>query len=178
MRLNLKKEEGFTLIEALLSLVITSFILLFITSGITQTQLIKDEIIADSVMINHHHDTVSGDRQIEWHIFLNQLEHYLQGSKNPQVQTDLLIVEEWSEEENKYVRVYYRRPETNFRVLIRSQGGGTQYLLLGAYRIKFKLEDDGWLVVTNSFDGIKEYQGKIRVRSWIEETEKVEEVIE
>lgn len=178
MRLNLQNEEGFTLIEALLSLVITSFILLLITSGIMQTQVIKDEIIADSVMINHHHDTVSGDRQIEWHIFLNQLEYYLQGSKNPQAKSDLFIVDEWDEEENKFKEVSYKRTNTNRRVLFRSESGGTQYMLVGAYRIKFKLEENGWLVVTNSFDGIKEYQGKIRVRSWIEEAEKVEEVIE
>lgn len=178
MRLIFQNEEGFTLIEALLSLVITSFILLFITSGIMQTQVIKDEIISDSVMINHHHDTVSGDRQIEWHIFLNQLEYYLQGSKNPQAKSDLLIVDEWNEKENKFKEVSYKRSSTNRRVLFRSESGGTQYLLIGAHRINFKLEENDWLIVTNSFDGIKEYQGKIRVSSWREEAEEVAEVIE
>lgn len=176
MRLNFQNEEGFTLIEALLSLIVTSFILLFITSGIMQTQVIKDEIISDSSMINRHHDTVSGDRQIEWHMFLNQLEYYLRGSKNPRAKSDLLIVDEWKEEENKFKEVSYKRSHTNRRVLFRSESGGTQYLLVGAYRINFRLEGDDWLIVTNSFDGIKEYQGKIRVSSWIEEAEEVKEV--
>lgn len=178
MRFIYQNEEGFTLIEALLSLVVTSFIVLFLTIGIMQTQVFKEKIISDSMMISHDQNIVSGDRQIEWHLFINQLEYFLQGSKNPVAQSDLLVVEEWDQDSKIFKITRYRRPRDTRRVLIRSKMDGTDYFLLGAHRVNFKLEDGGWLVVTNSFDGVKEYQGKIRVSSWIDEVEELKEEVE
>ena len=102
-------------------------------------------------------------------LFLNQLEFYLENSRNPQVQSDLFLVEEWDEAVGEYNLVRYRRPSTNLRVLIRSKRGGNQYMLMGANRIRFELAENGWLIVTNSFDGVKEFEGRIWVKSWIEE---------
>lgn len=178
MRFIFRNEEGFTLIEALLSLLVTSLIVFFFSIGIMQTQAFKDKIISDSTMINHDQNIVSGDRQIEWHLFINQLEYFLQGSKNPVAQSDLFVVEEWDEVSKTFNIVRYRRPKETRRVLIRSKRDGTDYFLLGVHRVNFKLEDDGWLVITNSFDGIKEYQGKIRVSSWVDEVEELKEEIE
>ena len=178
MHFNFQNEDGFTLIEALLSLAITSFVLLFFTIGITQTKVIKNKIISDSLMISHDKNIISGDPQIEWHLFLNQLEYFLQGSKNPVAKSDLFVVDEWDKDAQTYSKVRYRRPVDTRRVLIKTKKDGTDYFLLGAQRVNFKLEEDGWLIITNSFDGIKEYQGKFRVSSWVNEVDDMEELEE
>lgn len=169
MLCNFQNEKGFTLVEALLSLFVTTAIIFFLSTGLIQSRVIKKELVTDSTSINQNADTVSGERQIEWHLFLNQLEFYLENSRNPQAQSDLFLVEEWDEAVGEYNLVRYRRPSTNLRVLIRSKRGGNQYMLMGANRIRFELAENGWLIVTNSFDGVKEFEGRIWVKSWIEE---------
>lgn len=63
----MKSDKGFSLIEVLITLGILSSCVLLLTFAISQIQttrsLIKDE------------------RQIEWHLFINQLEHELRDSE-------------------------------------------------------------------------------------------------
>ena len=74
MLCNFQNENGFTLVEVLLSLFVTTAIIFFLSTGLIQSRVIKKELVTDSTSINQNADTVSGQRQIEWHLFLNQLE--------------------------------------------------------------------------------------------------------
>lgn len=170
----MKSEEGFTLIEALLSLLITTIIMLLLSSGLTQAKKIKEAVISDTVYINHDSSNITGNRQVEWHLFLNQLERYLEGSRNPVVYKDWFKVEEWKEDEQKYSEVIYRRVQTNTKIFSRSENGGYQPILNGATRIRIKRENEGWLVFEHTFNGVDTFHGKIWVSSWVEEKSKTE----
>src|SRR5699024_7811643 len=113
--------------------------------------------------------TGGSSRQIEWHLFLNQLEHYLQGSSEPIVGKNYLEVREMDEENNHLVRVIYKRPDSGSkRTLLRYKNNGKIRLLTGIETIDFSKEG-GWLTLNVKFRNNESYTGRIWVESWIEE---------
>lgn len=67
IKINLRNQEGFTLLESLLALFVNSLILLLIGSLFQSAQSMKDSI--------------QHEKNIEWHIFLNQAEYDLLNKK-------------------------------------------------------------------------------------------------
>lgn len=178
MKSNLTKEAGFTLLEALISLMLTSMIILLLSTSITQAGSIQEVLINDSEESGKNSDLVQGDRQIEWHLFLNQLENYLKGTKNPYVTRLYFTVEEWDEERDRYVTIRYERRGLleNFT---RSKIGGTNRMLTGINNLEFE-QQGGWLLLKFQFKTGEEYLGRVWVDSWIEEEEEIndEEIME
>src|SRR5699024_6624881 len=103
MDMNLRNESGFTLLEALIVLMMSSSIMLLLVGGLLQITKINQKIIDDSQFIEETVETVAGDRQIEWHLFLNQLEFELQGSINPVVSRAVLSVDTIDKDTNNTV---------------------------------------------------------------------------
>lgn len=174
MKLNLTKEAGFTLLEALIALMLSSIIILLLSASITQAGSIQQILINDSEQNSNSSDIVRGDRQVEWHLFLNQLENYLEGTKNPYVPGLYFTVEEWDEERDRYTTIRYERRGAleNFT---RSKMGGTNRMLTGINTLKFE-QQGGWLLLDFQFKNGEEYRGRIWVDSWTkEEEEKYEE---
>lgn len=167
MKLNLSNDDGFTLLEALISLMLTSVILLLLTAGITQADAMQEVLVNDSEEAFKESNKIRGDRQIEWHLFLIQLERYLEGTKEPYVKERYFTVKEWDEERNRYVTVRYERRGT-IENLTRSKLNGTNRMLTGIQELEFK-QQGSWLLLDFQFKNGETYTGRIWVESWTEE---------
>src|SRR5699024_9855614 len=121
MTMNLKNESGFTLLEAMIALMMTASILLLLMGSLVQANTINQTLVSNAQFYQETQDTVVGDRQIEWHLFLNQLENYLQGSSNPVVGENYLEVKEMDEETNRLTSVVYKQPDSGSKRTFRSE---------------------------------------------------------
>lgn len=164
MKRNLNDEEGFTFIEALVSLLISSFVLLLLTTGIHQAHSIKSQLTAKSSRPTA--ESIVSQRQIEWHIFLNQLENYLTDSKNPQVASRAIRVEEWDEEKKDWLDVMYEPPKSNNSRISRFKNNGNVTMLTGVASRTFQ-KNGGWLLIEVTFQNNEHYQGRIWIDSWV-----------
>ena len=171
MRQITNNEEGFTLLEALISLLISTFSLFIITTTLLQASTLKETLVADTLYPYHNRVTITSDRQIEWHIFLNQLEMYLENTINPRVYNRRLVVDELNDEYGVYSEVSYQMPSNSTRVFIRRLNNGYQPMLIGASEINLRREEEGWVIIENTFNGEDYYYGRIWVESWIENLE-------
>ena len=77
----IRNQKGFTLVESLLALFISTFVLMLV--GATFQVLLKTEEYLDKSKNN-----------IEWHIFLNQTEHDVLNKKLKKVYSYEIILEE------------------------------------------------------------------------------------
>lgn len=171
MNINLNDEKGFTLLEAMIVLMLTSSILLLLTGSLLQANSINQKMVSDAQFYPETQNTVSGDRQIEWHIFLNQLENYLQGTFNPKVSRSYLEVSENDESLDRPKQVIYKQPDSgNRRTLLQYKNNGNVRMLTSIEKPGFS-KDGGWLILNFKFRNGETYTGRIWVDSWIEETE-------
>lgn len=169
MNLNLNNESGFTLLEALIALMMTSSILLLLVGGLLQANTINQKVITDSQHHQETKNTVAGDRQIEWHLFLNQLENYLQDSFNPVANNGHLEVSEIDEKTNRHTQVIYRQPDSGSRrSILQYKNNGNIRMLTGVERPEFIVEED-WLILNFKFRNGEIYTGRIWIESWAEE---------
>lgn len=171
MDMNLRNESGFTLLEALIVLMMTSSIMLLLVGGLLQTTKINQKIIDDSQFMEETADTVTGDRQIEWHLFLNQLEFELQGSINPVVSRAVLSVDVIDKDTNNTVKIEYRQPYAtgSRRYIHRYKNNGNIRMLSGVEVPRFE-KNGNWLILNFSFRNGEKYTGRIWIESWGEET--------
>lgn len=144
----IKNQEGFTLLEILISLSITSLCFLLLSIGVVQ---IKE--------LNH---TIKTDKQIEWHLFLNQLDHYLIDSRFTSNTSTILRVEERVDGQLQDVR--YQKSGTKF---IRRLNGGNQPLLMDIQTINITKHKDS-ILIKGIFDNGETYKARIWVNSWDE----------
>lgn len=171
MAMSLKNESGFTLLEAMIALMITASILLLLMGSLLQADAINQAIISDAQYDQETKSSVIGDRQIEWHLFLNQMEHYLQGSVDPVVGKNYLEVREIDEETNHLSQVVYKQPDSGSRkTLLQYKNNGKIRLLNDLEKVEFS-KDGGWLTLNFKFKNKQFYTGRIWVESWIEEKE-------
>lgn len=169
MNMNLKSESGFTLLEALLALMMTSVILLLLIGGLLQANIINQKIIMDAQPYQETKNTIAGDRQIEWHLFLTQLEDYLQDSFNPVANNGYLEVSEIDKKTNRLTQVVYRQPDSGSRRSIHQfKNNGNIRMLTGVEKPVFIVEDD-WLILNFKFRNGEIYTGRIWIESWAEE---------
>jgi len=168
MKSILDKENGFTLLEALIALMLSSTIILLLSGGLLQMDKIRGTIISDSQLAADASGTVEGDRQIEWHLFLNQLENYLEGSNPRYVQTSGMRVEEWDEERQRFVEVRYGVTQSSISNFMRSSSRGYNRMLSGIsdYTLTKK---DHLLLLDFTFKNGENYKGRIGIDSWAKE---------
>ena len=171
MTTNLNKENGFTLLETLIALMMTSAILMLLTGGLLQVNIMNKQLIQHSQHQKETADVVAGDRQIEWHLFLNQLETYLQGTINPEAVSRNLRVKEYDDEKEKWIIVDYRQPfEGSTRNIHQFKNNGNVRMLSGVESPGFH-QEGGWLTLNFKFRNGEYYTGRIWVESWVKEEE-------
>lgn len=166
MKQILNKEEGFTYIEALVSLLVSSLVLLLLFAGINQAKSIQTNIKTNASKSTSN--LIEGNRQIEWHQFLNQLENYLEGTKNPQVASRAIYVKEWDEEKQRWLDITYQPPKSNPSKISRFKSNGNVTMLTSVHTRTFK-KNGGWLHVEVLFHNNETYSGRIWIESWAEE---------
>lgn len=166
MKWILNDEKGFTLLEALISLMVTSMIVILLSSGVIQAQRIKESLVSDADSLTDAGGIITEDRQIEWHLFLNQLEYNLKDSISPIVNSYELRIDEWDREEERYYVVDYRQPKEVRRNFLRYKNNGNTRILNNVYIPRF-IRDEGWLELDFSFRNGESYQGRMWIESWI-----------
>lgn len=115
---HLRSTKGFTFLEMLVALAIISLSFLLISIGVKNIQAL------------HLHQYE--DKQLEWHLFLNQWKAYLKEEDFKAIYPTYL------ESEIDGVKVLYEQPRTNSTVFIRRKSGGNQRLLSGIEDLSIK----------------------------------------
>ncbi len=170
MRVSLKNNEsGFTLFEALLAVMLSSVILLFLCTSIQQLKKINELIIADAQTNLSVKSKVKGSRQIEWHLFLKQLERYLEDTELVNSTPYTLVVKE---KNAGNMETKYGRNESGYRSFYRSKNNGHNILLTDIKRFSLEVTG-GWLQLHFIFRNNEEYSGRIWIESWKKESESV-----
>ncbi|MGX6978829.1 competence type IV pilus minor pilin ComGF [Vagococcus elongatus] len=144
--MNKQNYQGFTLLEALVALLVLLLTCSFFVGLIRGTQ----QLIHDDGAQNH----------MEWHLFLNQLTHELTNLTLVEVGEDYLKLIEKGPKNEIYrttIELYYRR-----QMIRKSTNGGHQPLLLHVRKAKFKEVATGVIEINvELLDGEKR-QGRIR----------------
>lgn len=167
MKSNLNTEEGFTLLEALIALMLSSLIVVLLSGGILQIRKMNEVLVSDAQSLEESSIKVLNDRQMEFHLFLNQLELYLQETINPNVGKNFIELQEWDEPSKKYERVRYHIPFTNTRNFTRVKNGGNHRMLTEMKTISLN-RSGGWLSIEVIFLNSEKYAGRIWVETWLE----------
>lgn len=167
MKAPLNKEAGFTLLEALISLFITSMVLLIFSGGIQQMSTIDHALISEAQAYSHSSENIKGSRQIEWHIFLNQLEYFLQGTLLIKCENNQLMVNEWDATSNQYEQVRYHQTASGNKNFRRSKNNGNNTMLTDIQTFHLEKEAETLILVFQFRNGEK-YTGRILVESWKE----------
>lgn len=149
-----KREEGFTLLELLVALSVSSICFLLLAIGVNQIRRI--------------HEEMKNDPQIEWHLFLNQLEHYVQDSEFVRVEKDALVVRKAREDNGRMEQISYSR----YNNMIRRQvfGEGHQPMLMHLRSFTFAKEKE-MIILQAEFQNGDSYRARLNVRSWEETNE-------
>lgn len=172
MKVNLNtNESGFTLLESLIALLVSSVILLFLHSTILQLRKMNELVIEDAQTVSSSASKVTGSRQIEWHLFLAQLEYYLEDTELLEYNSQELIVNEREKEENHLKRIVYGQALTGNQNFYRRNNNGYNEMLTDILSYQIKVLDD-CLHLSFTFRNQEEYKGRIWVESWKEREEK------
>lgn len=154
----LKEEDGFTLLEVLIALSISSLCFTLLAVGINQAKMIRRQ--------------VERDPQIDWHIFLNQLEFYLEESEFVSLTEERLEVREKNREDHTFSRFIYEtyQPRGSTEWMIRRRGGdgGHQPMLFDLEEVQFSTHGK-WLVIEAYFKTGEKYRASLVIHSWEEE---------
>ncbi|GEK91355.1 competence type IV pilus minor pilin ComGF [Alkalibacterium kapii] len=143
----MKNDKGFSLLEVIITLSVLSSCVLLLSFAISQIQtsrsLIKDE------------------RQIEWHLFINQLEYELRESETVRTtKSELTLIKTDPSDQLKKTITYNRR----FSIIRRQvDSQGHQPILLEVKSIEFGLLDEK-LTIEVIFQNDETYQAAFRVR--------------
>lgn len=173
MKPNLKNEQGFTILETLISLFVSSFVIMLLTGGLLNVMSIRDTMV-NNAQNSSRTNQISGDRQVEWHIFLNQLESYLQGSYDPEVLSNHIKVKEPKTTISKgYQDIFYRIDGSTYN-FSRRDSNGYHRMLTEIQKVDFTQEDE-WLDAEVTFSNGQTFRGRIWVESWVEIIDEVEE---
>lgn len=140
------KEEGFTLLEVLLTLSIMSICVFFFSLALTQFKTVRA--------------SVKDDRQIEWHLFLNSMENDMKESELRQMTQTSLSVYTVDEKTNKRVSVTYRLSGDE---MIRSVTGGYEPILINVSKAQFDKLTDQRVRLNVTFYNGEEFTANIKV---------------
>lgn len=143
-----KSENAFTLIEALVALSISSLAFVLLSMSIGHFKYVKNNM--------------SQDRQLDWHLFVNQMEYYMNESELVQVSSDRLVVNEVDSRTKVKMRAEYLKVNQNF---IRRVNNGTQPMVMNIRSVSFKNEGQS-LLMTGNFNNGEQYQARIWIDSW------------
>lgn len=141
-------QKGFTLIEAVAALFILVLCISLLNFVTTQYQTIRKQTFED--------------RQLEWHMFLNQFEYSLEGlvfvkAKSNELQFNLL------DEKGQFKEtIYYER---NYAVVRRRTGsGGHQPMLMQVKSISFS-QNDSFIEIEVTFLNQETYHAQLSIEA-------------
>lgn len=146
-RWSLRNERGFTLLEVIIALAVTAGSVLLFSLALTQ--------------IGHARDKVNDDRQIEWHLFLNQLEYDLRDKTFIDSQPNRFRMQGHNETTGALETYTY----SFYKDLIRRSvnGMGHQPMLMRAR--SFTVDQSGEQLKLNVvFDNEEAYTARLKVR--------------
>lgn len=169
MKATLKNSEaGFTLFEALIAIMLSSMILLFLCTSLQQLNQVNELLISDSQYVESASIKIRGSRQMEWHLFLNQLEGYLENTEFIRFDGRLLLVNEEDAEDQTISRVKYGRAQTGHQSFYRSKDNGHNAMLMDIQSFQLRVEEE-YLHLSFVFQNGEKYTGRIWVKSWKKE---------
>ncbi|GAB2492338.1 competence type IV pilus minor pilin ComGF [Alkalibacterium psychrotolerans] len=142
-----RSDEGFTLIELLVTLSVTSISVLLFSAALTQLITLR----------NHTHD----DRQIEWHLFLNQLEYDMKDNVLRDVVANRIRMWEVTDGVVQSDVIAYNL-NTNKRYVRTRNGTGQQLMLLKIESMSLK-RDGNRIDIHVTFQNGEAYSGRIKV---------------
>lgn len=155
-------ESGFTLLEALIAVMLSSIILLFLCSSIQHLNRVNELIIADAQTISSSKTKIKGSRQIEWHLFLNQLKRYLEDTELVNSTPRSIIVKE---KNAGNIQTKYGRSEVGYQSFYRSKNNGYNAMLTDIKTFHLEIEEQ-WLLLNFTFQNEENYKGRIWIESW------------
>lgn len=158
-------EAGFTLLESLLALMLSSVTLLVLTATISQLQQMSHLIIQDAQIVATAKSTIYGSRQVEWHLFLAQLENYLQDTKLIESKSYEFTVRENMDGKDQYVR--YAQARSGNHNFYRQNNNGYNELLTNIKKMRLDVSGDCLSLVCEFRNG-ELYEGSIWINDWHE----------
>lgn len=148
---DIKSEEAFTLLEVMVALSITSLVFMLLSVSVTHFKSTKEK--------------VEVDRQLDWHLFINQMEYYMNNSELILVSSNRLVVKEIEPRTSSSMTAEYIKVNRNF---IRRVNNGTQPMLMDIKDVSFHKKSSN-ITITSEFNNGEQYQARIRVNSWDED---------
>lgn len=167
MKLNWSKSLGFTLLEAIVSLLVSSFTLLLVIGSLNQIKVMNASTIVQGQPTASAREYVVVDRQIEWHLFLNQLNNQLENSKFIELSNSQLVTSEWDDALKREVKVYYNQAKTGKRNFRRSKNNGNHTLLTNLQKYRL-MKNEGWFYLDFTFKNGQNYKAKLWIESWVD----------
>ncbi|SEL71650.1 competence protein ComGF [Alkalibacterium putridalgicola] len=144
--MRMPRDDGFSLLEVIITLSILSSCVLLFSFAISQIQTTRSQI--------------KDERQIEWHLFINQLEYELQDSGNVTASRNKVSFDIYDPEDQRIKTVSYER---YFQIIRRQVGSlGHQPILLEVSAAEFSLLEETLTIQVECNNG-EEYSAKFRV---------------
>lgn len=136
-------DSGFTLLETMVAISLMSLAILLLSTFTEQSSRIQKDI--------------KSDRQIEWHLFLNQLEYDLRDSKLISISSERFVVER-PNKEDEIEKISYER---YYKLLRRKVGNeGHQPVLTRLREIHMKSKE-GQLWIAATFQDGESYTASL-----------------
>lgn len=161
----IKNEDGFTLLESLISLIIATIVLLLLTAMLSEMTQINQLIIKDAQTIPSTSKKIIVSRQIEWHLFLAQLENYLEGTELLSEELNKISVSE--KVDGKKQTVQYGQAYSGNQNVYRRNNNGYNELLTSIETFTMTVAGD-CLHLSVKFQNGEAYQGRIWIDGWTE----------
>lgn len=156
-------ESGFTLLESLVALMLSSIILLLLTATLSQLHQVKQQVIQEAQTLPTAESKIYGSRQIEWHLFLAQLENYLEGSRIVSHQSNEIIVLEKLNGQEQTVR--YGLATSGNRNFYRRHNNGYNELLTNIKNIQISITEN-WMTILCTFQNDEQFEGRLWLNDW------------
>lgn len=147
------KEDGFTLFEAMLTLLVTCIVFLLISSGLFQGR------VAQKVMEDQN--------QIKWHLFLNQWESYLTEAELEKLTTKQLLTKEFAASNSEERETFVYKKSGNAFIRTKLSGGGYQPLVLDVRTVNIS-RCEGQIEICICLNDGTVQKGKIYIDEWEE----------
>lgn len=146
----LSNEEGYTLLEVLVTLSITSICLFLFSIAITQIKTVRT--------------TVKDDRQIEWHLFLNTMEYDLIDTEFIEVKNTSLSFDKYNEKTKGMARLTYRVGRNE---IVRSFSNGNEPILTELSKAEYEMYSTNRVRLKVTFNNGEDYTAYIKVNEGI-----------
>ncbi len=158
-------KKGFTLLETLFALFVTSLTVLLLSQ------------------ITHHAEKIAAAHQshaqLDWHVFLNQIEYEFENSKNFRVEKDhnhsKVLYDRWYEDEKRYqtssIEFYTSSGESMLRQRVNNRGHQPILMNVNSFHALVK-EDRQEIIIQIKFKTGESYEASLNTQTKMENVPK------